>query len=53
MEEALRSGALGYVLKPRAGDDLHPAVAAVLEDQQFVSDGLIGSKEAVITLRDV
>lgn len=53
VEEALRSGALGYVLKPRAGDDLHPAVAAVLEGQQFVSDGLIGSKEAVITLRDV
>lgn len=53
VEEALRSGALGYVLKPRAGDDLHRAVAAVLEGQQFVSDGLIGSKEAVITLRDV
>lgn len=53
VEEALRSGALGYVLKPRAGDDLHPAVAAVLEGQQFVSDGLIGSKEAVITPRDV
>lgn len=53
VEEALRSGALGYVHKPRAGDDLYPAVAAVLEGRQFVSDGLIGSKEAVITLRDV
>lgn len=53
VEEALRSGALGYVLKPRAGEDLHPAVAAVLEGQQFVSDGLIGSKEAVITPRAV
>ena len=53
MDEALRTGALGYVHKPRAGDDLHPAVAAVLEGQQFVSDGLIGSKEAVITLRGV
>jgi DNA-binding NarL/FixJ family response regulator len=53
VEEALRSGALGYVHKPRAGDDLHPAVAAVLEGQQFVSDGLIHSKQAVIALRDV
>jgi DNA-binding NarL/FixJ family response regulator len=53
VDEALRSGALGYVHKPRAGDDLYPAVAAVLEGQQFVSDGLIGSKEAVITLRGV
>lgn len=51
VEEALRSGALGYVHKPRAGDDLYPAVAAVLEGQQFVSDGLMGSQEAVITLR--
>lgn len=47
VEEALRSGALGYVHKLRAGDDLYPAVAAVLEGQQFVSDGLIGSKQAV------
>ena len=53
VEEALRSGALGYVHKPRAGGDLYPAVAAVLEGQQFVSDGLIHSKEPVITLRDV
>lgn len=52
VEEALRSGALGYVHKPRAGDDLYPAVAAVLEGQQFVSDGLIGSQEAVIPSRD-
>lgn len=53
VEEALRSGGLGYVHKPRAGDDLHPAVAAVLEGQQFVSDGLMGSKKPVRTLRDV
>ena|SRR5215831_2861380 len=52
VEEALRSGALGYVHKPRAGNDLYPAVAAVLEGQRFVSDGLMGSKEAVSTLRD-
>lgn len=53
VEEALRSGALGYVHKARAGDDLYPAVAAVLEGRRFVSDGLIGSKEAVFTLRGV
>jgi DNA-binding NarL/FixJ family response regulator len=44
VEEALSSGALGYVHKPRAGNDLFPAVAAVLEGKQFVSDGLIASK---------
>lgn len=52
VEEALRSGALGYVHKPRAGDDLYPALAAVLEGQPFVSDGLMGAKEAAITLGD-
>ena len=44
VEEALSLGALGYVHKPRAGNDLFPAVAAVLEGKQFVSDGLIASK---------
>ena len=52
VEEALRSGALGYVHKPRAGGDLYRAVAAVLGGQRFVSEGLIGAKGAVITLRD-
>lgn len=51
VEEALSAGALGYIHKPRAANDLFPAVAAVLEGKQFVSDGLIGSKEPVITLR--
>jgi len=51
VEEALSSGALGYVLKPRVATDLFPAVAAVLEGKQFVSNGLIGSKEPMITLR--
>jgi len=51
VEEALSSGAQGYVHKPRAANDLFPAVAAVLEGKQFVSNGLIGSKEPMITLR--
>jgi len=41
VQEALNSGALGYVLKTRAGIDLLPAVEAVLEGKQFVSSGLI------------
>ena len=44
VKEALSSGALGYVHKPRTGNDLLPAVAAVLEGKQFVSDGLIAAK---------
>ena len=52
VKEALRAGAFGYVHKPRAGDDLFPAIAAVLDDQPFVSDGLMGSKEGVINLSD-
>ena len=51
VEEALSSGALGYVHKPRVATDLFPAVAVVLEGKQFVSNGLIGSKEPMITLR--
>lgn len=45
VEEALSSGALGYVHKPRAGSDLFPAVAAVLEGKQFVSNGLMASRK--------
>jgi DNA-binding NarL/FixJ family response regulator len=40
VEEALRSGGRGYVLKTRAGVDLLAAVEAVLEGRQFVSSGL-------------
>jgi DNA-binding NarL/FixJ family response regulator len=40
VEEALSSGASGYVLKTRAAIDLLPAVEAVLEGKQFVSCGL-------------
>jgi DNA-binding NarL/FixJ family response regulator len=36
-EEALRTGALGYVVKSQAGTDLLPAIDAVLQGKQFVS----------------
>lgn len=38
VEEALSSGALGYVHKSRAGKDLAPAIATVLDGKQFVSN---------------
>jgi DNA-binding NarL/FixJ family response regulator len=41
VQEALRSGAQGYVLKARAAADLVPAIEAALEGRQFISDGLI------------
>jgi len=37
VEEALRLGAWGYVLKTRAGSDLLPAVEAILSGKRFVS----------------
>ena len=40
IEEALRTGARGYLLKTRASIDLLPAVEAVLEGRQFVSSGV-------------
>jgi len=48
VEEALSAGALGYVHKLRAGNDLLPAVAAVLEGKQFVSNGLIAAKSNLV-----
>jgi DNA-binding NarL/FixJ family response regulator len=42
VEEALRVGAGGYVVKSRASTDLLPAVEAVLRGKQFVSAGLTG-----------
>jgi CheY-like chemotaxis protein len=39
-EEALRTGALGYVVKSQAGTDLLPAIDAVLQGKQFVSSVL-------------
>jgi DNA-binding NarL/FixJ family response regulator len=37
VQEALSLGALGYVVKTRAGSDLLAAVEAVLEGKQYVS----------------
>ena len=39
-EEALRTGALGYIVKSDAGRELLPAVKAVLEGKRFVSASL-------------
>jgi len=41
-EEALRTGAVGYVVKSSAASDLLPAVEAVLQGKQFVSPTLAG-----------
>jgi len=38
----LAAGALGYVLKDAAGDELVPAVHAVLDGRRFVSSALAG-----------
>jgi DNA-binding NarL/FixJ family response regulator len=40
VEEALRLGALGYVVKSDAARDLLPAVEAVLQGKEFVSAGV-------------
>jgi len=44
VQDALRSGAQGYVLKARAATDLLAAIEAVLEDKQFISEGLISNR---------
>ena len=41
-EEALRTGAHGYVVKSAAATELLPAVEAVLQGKQFVSENLTG-----------
>jgi DNA-binding NarL/FixJ family response regulator len=40
IEEAMNSGALGYVVKTQAASDLLAAVEAVREGRTFVSNGL-------------
>lgn len=40
VEEALSLGASGYILKHEAEEVLLPALAAVLEGNRFISDGL-------------
>ena len=42
VQEALSVGAMGYVIKAFAGNELLPAVGAVLENRQFISSGLSG-----------
>ena len=42
VEAGLAAGALGYVLKDRAGDELIPAVRAALEGRQYVSQSFSG-----------
>ena len=42
VEEALRTGAGGYVVKSKAASELLPAVEAVLRGKQFVSASLTG-----------
>jgi DNA-binding NarL/FixJ family response regulator len=42
VEEALRTGGGGYVLKSSAARDLLPAVEAILEGEQFISASLVG-----------
>jgi DNA-binding NarL/FixJ family response regulator len=44
VQEALRLGALGYVVKTHAGSELLPAVEAVCQGREFVSRGLSGHK---------
>jgi hypothetical protein len=44
MQEALRFGALGFVVKGRAGTELLAAVEAVLQGRKFVSSDLLGHK---------
>lgn len=40
VERAFRIGALGYVLKLTAGDDLLPAIRAAMRDERYVSPRL-------------
>ena len=41
VSEALQTGALGYVVKSNTASDLLSAVNAVMQDQRFVSSGVI------------
>jgi DNA-binding NarL/FixJ family response regulator len=42
VKEAIRAGGCGYVVKSHAGNDLLPALAAVLQGKQFASSSLRG-----------
>ena len=41
-DEALRTGACGYIVKSASARDLLPGVQAILEDRSFVSTNLTG-----------
>jgi DNA-binding NarL/FixJ family response regulator len=45
VEEALRSGGNGYVVKSDAGSELALAVGAVLQGRRFVSSSLAGNRD--------
>jgi len=49
-EEAFRTGAAGYVVKSMAGQELLPALDAILQEDRFVSRGL--ADHDLISLRD-
>ena len=51
VEEALRTGAGGYVVKSEATTDLLPAVEAVLRGKQFVSASLRHENNHIAPLR--
>ena len=53
VQEALRIGALGYVVKVNAASDLLPAVEAVCQGKRFVSAGLAGHLPAELVDRQV
>ena len=40
LEAALKTGALGYVLKPRMASDLRPAIREALADNLFISPSM-------------
>jgi DNA-binding NarL/FixJ family response regulator len=46
VEEALSSGAMGYVIKAHAGRELLVAMQAVREGRQFVSSGVVAQAAA-------
>jgi len=49
LEEALSTGAGGYVVKSDAAGELLPAIKAVLEGKRFISASLAGSLSLVAT----
>src|SRR5579864_1931220 len=53
VQEALRIGALGYVVKAHAGSELLAAVEAVWQGRRFVSAGLAGHVPAELADRHV